>query len=241
MINLMIADDNVQLTEHLYYMLTKENDIRVVNLSHTGSEAFMAYKHFNPTVLLLDLNMPDLNGFELLEKLSDNKRNVIIISGSTDLKSKITDARKIEWIFSKPYDYNKLLKAIRNIELVKNEEDLNEKIEQILRILLFDSFSKGTTLLKTAISIAYANRNLQLDEIINKVARTHNITNPKTVHSTIDKCISATYKKHNDNKVFCKLFTDFYGDKPTTKNLIKYIINYFDNLDNTYESLKKIV
>lgn len=85
-------------------------------------------------------------------------------------------------------------------------------------------YSKGTILLKSAILIAYKEPYLKLDNIMEKVAISTHIKNAKTIHSTIDKCVSSTNDKHKNLDIFCELFSDFYGDKPTTKQLIQYIL-----------------
>ncbi len=226
MIDLMIADDNIILSEQISCMLTKEKDFRVVNISHNGLQAIMAYNELKPDVLLLDLNMPGLTGLDVLEQISDNKKNVIVISGSDEYRSKLRNVTKVQWIFDKLFNYDKLYDAIRSINYSNNDENMESKVDYILKRLLFDSTLKGTHLFKSAVLIAYKKPTLKLDDIMKKVAIENNIKNGKTIHSTIDKCISATFNKHHNIDIFEELFPDFYGYKPTTKQLIQYILNY---------------
>ena len=66
MVKIMIADDNRESAQQLCYLLTKEENFKVINISTDGIEALQSYKRLNPDVLLLDLDMPKLNGLELL-------------------------------------------------------------------------------------------------------------------------------------------------------------------------------
>ena len=66
MAKIMIADDNKESAQQLCYLLTKEENFEVINISTDGMEALQSYKKLNPDVLLLDLDMPKLNGLELL-------------------------------------------------------------------------------------------------------------------------------------------------------------------------------
>lgn len=132
MISIMIADDNIEQANQLAYMLTQEKDLQVVNLSHDGNIALKNYQAINPDVLILDLNMPGINGITLLKKISnyDTKRNIIILSGSIIYRAQISDISKVEMIYSKPFDILKIIDSIRQIK--PNENTIEVKIDNIL-------------------------------------------------------------------------------------------------------------
>lgn len=108
MTKIMIADDNVEATKHLSYILSRESDFEVINVSHNGLDTIKYYKELQPDVLLLDLNMPSLSGLEVLNIIPeyDKSRNIIIISGSAYFRSKLCNIDKIKTIYQKPYDIN---------------------------------------------------------------------------------------------------------------------------------------
>ncbi|MBO5348422.1 MAG: response regulator [Clostridia bacterium] len=223
MITIMIADDNIEQANQLAYMLTQEKDLKIINLSHDGNIALKQYLDIHTDVLILDLNMPGINGITLLEKIStyDTKRNVIILSGSTIYRAQISNISKVEMIYSKPFDISKLINSIREIK--PNENTIEVKIDNILKELKFDSCSKGTKLLKSAILISYKEPQLKLDNILEKVKDINNEKNARTVHSIIDKYLNFIYSSKENFDIFCKKFSSYYGYKPTTKNFIKYI------------------
>lgn len=170
--------------------------------------------------------MPGLTGLDVLKQISDNKKNVIVISGSDEYRSKLRNVTKVQWIFDKLFDYEKLFAVIRSINSLKDDKNIESKVDYILKKLLFDLTLKGTNLFKSAILIAYKEPTLKLEDVIYRIAIEGNIKNSKTIHSTIDKCITATFNKHHNIDIFEELFPDFYGYKPTTKQLIQYILNY---------------
>lgn len=223
MISIMIADDNIEQANQLAYMLTQEKDLQVVNLSHDGNIALKHYLDLNPDVLILDLNMPGINGLTLLEKIStyDTKRNVIILSGSTIYRAQISDISKVEMIYSKPFDISKIINSIREIK--PNENTIEVKIDNILKELQFDSYTKGTKLLKSAIFISYKEPQLKLDNILEKVTDINNERNVRTVHSLIDKQLNSIYSCKENFNIFCRKFSDYYGSRPTAKNFIQYV------------------
>lgn len=228
MINLMIADDNVSFIESLSYMLTKEKDFRIIDICHNGLETIMDYNSKTPDVLLLDLNMPGLNGLDVLNNLNNLKKNVIIMSASNEYRLKLLNMKKVYWVLEKPFDYKVLFDLIREIKTTQQEENLNEKIDELLKKLLFDPLAKGTILFKTSLLLAYREPKLKLDDIYEEISIKIS-KNVRTIHSTIDKCVASTIGKHNGIDIFCELFPDFCGNKPTTKILMLYILESLRN------------
>lgn len=226
MVKIMIADDNKESAQQLCYLLTKEENFEVINISTDGMEALQSYKKLNPDVLLLDLDMPKLNGLELLNIIPryDSKRNVIIVSGSLVYRSNISNIDKVKTIIQKPYNINTIIKYIKEISPQETISDIEKRIHTILENLQFNFSAKGTILLESAIFEAYKTQQLKLDDIMESVKKIHNEKNAKTVHSLIDKQLESMYDDKNNLDIFIKFFPDYYGFKPTTKNFIKFIL-----------------
>ena len=68
--HILIADDHPVLREGLRKLLESQPDMIVVGESHDGADALIKVAQCNPDVLLLDLAMPRMNGFETLRALS---------------------------------------------------------------------------------------------------------------------------------------------------------------------------
>lgn len=226
MVKIMIADDNKESAEQLRYLLTKEENFEVINISTDGIEALQSYKKLNPDVLILDLDMPKLNGLELLDIIPryDSKRNVIIVSGSFVYRSNISNIDKVKTIIQKPYSINTIINTIKKISPQETISDVKRKIHTILENLQFDFSAKGTILLESAIFEAYTTQHLKLDNIMENVKKIHNEKNSRTVHSLIDKQLESMYDDKNNLDIFINFFPDYYGFKPTTKNFIKFIL-----------------
>ena len=231
MIELMIADDNVHYTEHLNYVLTKEKNFKVVNISHNGLETVMNYNALKPDILLLDLDMPGIDGISVIDKLTDDKKNIIIISGCPELRSQIKNTHRIEWILDKTISNETLVNIIKSVGKSLNINKFDSTITDLLNILKFNPLSKGTIYLKDALLIAsdcYNHKNIHIDYIMKQVAAKNREHSYKNVRSTIDKCIASTFNKHTDMNLFYKLFPDFDGYKPSTGRFMEYMLNYLD-------------
>lgn len=110
MIDILIADDNDTQSKQISNVLSKEKDFKILKISRDGIETLEDYITLKPSVLILDLDMPKINGLDVIEQLSndtnfDSRKNIIVVSGSTLFRSQICNPKKIKWIFTKPFDY----------------------------------------------------------------------------------------------------------------------------------------
>ncbi len=81
-IRILIADDHSMVREGLKQLVELEDDIIVVAQAGNGSEAIEKIIEYKPDVVLLDINMPEMNGLEVLAYLQDNDipANVLILT-----------------------------------------------------------------------------------------------------------------------------------------------------------------
>ena len=70
-ITVLIADDHSLLRQGLKQILGLEKDIDVIGQAADGEEVLQKVQELHPDVILLDINMPKLNGIETLRKLKD--------------------------------------------------------------------------------------------------------------------------------------------------------------------------
>lgn len=78
-IRILIADDHSIVREGLKQLLELEEDFEVVGQASNGVETIERVKELKPDVLLLDINMPVMNGIKALKKLKDEKIDTRII------------------------------------------------------------------------------------------------------------------------------------------------------------------
>ncbi|MFT5296811.1 MAG: two-component system response regulator NreC, partial [Colwellia sp.] len=70
MISVLIADDHTILRHGLVSLLSKDNEIRVVAEAGDGIEAVNKALDLKPTVIVIDISMPGLNGMEAVKRLN---------------------------------------------------------------------------------------------------------------------------------------------------------------------------
>lgn len=119
MINILLVDDRTLLCEVLKTWLDVEQDMRVVGLAHNGREAIEAVEKLHPDIVLMDIDMPEMDGLEATEIISQRfpQVKVIFLSGHDDeaklRKSLQTGAKG--YLF-KDTTAEELVKKIRSVE-----------------------------------------------------------------------------------------------------------------------------
>jgi DNA-binding response OmpR family regulator len=115
---ILLVDDDKEIIETLGPRLQREGYDVVT--AYDGEEALLKLKGENPDIILLDLIMPKMNGFEVLKEIrarhNDKWRPVIIISAQHDLESvKKGYELEADHYLSKPCTIDNVLRGIRTM------------------------------------------------------------------------------------------------------------------------------
>lgn len=78
-VKIMITDDHSMIREGLKSLLELDGDIEVIAEAENGEECLQKLLLVKPDVLLLDINMPKMNGLEVLKSLKDAKSKVKVL------------------------------------------------------------------------------------------------------------------------------------------------------------------
>ena len=78
-VKIMITDDHSMIREGLKSLLELDGDIEVIAEAENGEECLQKLLTVKPDVLLLDINMPQMNGLEVLKSLKDAKSKVKVL------------------------------------------------------------------------------------------------------------------------------------------------------------------
>ncbi|MCD7725260.1 MAG: response regulator transcription factor [Clostridiales bacterium] len=78
-IQVMIADDHSLIREGIKQLLEFDGSIEVIAEASNGKECLEKLETLSPDVLLLDINMPEKNGIEVLQELKEKKSAVKVL------------------------------------------------------------------------------------------------------------------------------------------------------------------
>ena len=115
-IKVMIADDHSLIREGLRQLLEFDGSIEVVGEASNGEECLIKLEEFNPEVLLLDINMPEKNGIDVLKqmKADQSQIKVLILTVHNELEYLISAVDiGVDGYILKDSESSELKKAIR--------------------------------------------------------------------------------------------------------------------------------
>lgn len=117
-INVLIVDDHPILREGLHKLLETEGDITVVAEAGTGEEALAIVRRIQPDVVLLDINLPTLNGLQVTARLKAEHSHIgVVLLTAYDETEQILHAMRVGASAYCPKDIetNRLLAVIRHV------------------------------------------------------------------------------------------------------------------------------
>ncbi len=117
-IRVLIADDHSMVREGIKQLIELEEDIQVIGLVGNGQSCIEKIIEHKPDIVLLDINMPVMNGLEVLEHLQKNNIdvNVIILTIHNEVEYLLRAIDiGVKGYILKDSDSDLLIKAIRSV------------------------------------------------------------------------------------------------------------------------------
>lgn len=135
----IIVDDEPLARDRLRGMLTKEPDVQIVAECGDGKEALQAIKRESPDVVFLDIQMPEMDGFEVLTQLKGNRLpQVVFVTAYDEFAVKAFDVHALDYLL-KPFDRDRLKQALdrirEHLKASAPSEDLTRKLSALLESL----------------------------------------------------------------------------------------------------------
>ena len=134
----IIIDDEIAAIENLQILLGKFcKEIEVVGTSSSANQAFEIINNENPELVFLDIEMPHVNGFELLSKFKNPSFFVIFTTAYNRYAIQAIKFSALDYLL-KPIDIDELILAVSKAK-EKSKLDLNR-----VNVLLDNIDSKST-------------------------------------------------------------------------------------------------
>ncbi|MBT8139851.1 MAG: EAL domain-containing protein [Gammaproteobacteria bacterium] len=132
---IMMVDDEPIMMELVETYLQEHGYDNFVAVEHSPS-AMQKMQECSPDLLLLDLNMPEVSGFEILQSVRETDEfkhlPIIVLTSSTDAESKLSALELGATDFlAKPVDPSELILRLRNILTVKAYQDRLENYDDL--------------------------------------------------------------------------------------------------------------
>src|SRR2546429_4225867 len=126
LIKVLIVDDIVSTLDNLQKLLSFEPDIAVVGTAVNGKEGVEQVKKVAPDIVLMDVNMPIMDGIQATEVLASEAPNspVIIMSvqGERDYLRRAMQSGAREFLI-KPFSGDELIASIRRVHQLEQRKE----------------------------------------------------------------------------------------------------------------------
>jgi two-component system LytT family response regulator/two-component system response regulator LytT len=133
-INTVIVDDERPARDELAYLLKGFPDINVIAQGKNGLEAIALIKEYDPDLVFLDVQMPGLDGFGVIQKLVERKLRVPQIVFATAFDNYAVHAFEVNAVdyVLKPFDKSRIAKAIQRAKkMVEAHTSPVERLETL--------------------------------------------------------------------------------------------------------------
>jgi two-component system response regulator LytT len=135
MLNAIIVDDEKPARDELLFLLKSFPDVSVVGQGKNGIEAVALIKERNPDMVFLDVQMPGLDGFGVIQKLMDRKvklPHIVFATAYDHYAVQAFEVNAVDYVL-KPFDKQRLSRAIERAKRMHGADSSpSERLEMLV-------------------------------------------------------------------------------------------------------------
>jgi two-component system, LytTR family, response regulator len=110
-IRVLVVDDEAPARAALRRMLSEDREVEVIGCCADGNAALAAIRSSAPEVLFLDVRMPGLDGFDVLQAAGTNPPRVVFVTAHAGHALEAFDAAAVDYVL-KPFDDDRFVRAL---------------------------------------------------------------------------------------------------------------------------------
>ena len=135
MLKALIVDDEELARRGLDIRLQKFDDVEVCGECRNGREAIDAVREKSPDIVFLDVQMPGIDGFEVLRRLSGSSMPIVIfVTAYDEFALKAFDANALDYLL-KPINDDRLAEAIERARHSLDEKSADHQRDKLLKFV----------------------------------------------------------------------------------------------------------
>jgi two-component system, LytTR family, response regulator len=131
MLKAIIVDDEALARQLINEYLQEYPQISVIAECKSGRQAVKAINEGKPDVVFLDIRMPGMDGFEVIEHLSHAPR-IVFCTAHSDFALKAFEVNAVDYLL-KPYDRKRFARAIQKVLAVHRSE--TDEFDRLVKVL----------------------------------------------------------------------------------------------------------
>ena len=134
-IRVLVADDETLARERLTSLLSSEADVEIVAQARDGEEAVTGIHDRTPDLVFLDVQMPQMNGFDVIEAVGTEKMPLVIFVTAYDQHAlKAFEVRALDYLL-KPFDRERFADALQRARKQLEREETGDLGRRLLALV----------------------------------------------------------------------------------------------------------
>jgi two-component system LytT family response regulator len=134
-ISTLIVDDEPLARRNIRLLLKDDAEIEIVGEAASGREALALIKKHSPDLVFLDIQMPELDGFGVLESIEAERLPAIVFVTAFDQYAlKAFEFHALDYLL-KPFDDARFEKALRQAKLQVGQRELKDLSQRLVALL----------------------------------------------------------------------------------------------------------
>jgi two-component system LytT family response regulator len=135
MIRTLIIDDEPIARQTIYLLLKDDREIEIIGECVNGIEAVKAVKRQQPDLIFLDIQMPEMNGFDVLEEIGVEEMPAIVFVTAYDQYAlRAFEVSALDYLL-KPFTDKRFEKALTRAKAQVKERGVKELSQQLITLL----------------------------------------------------------------------------------------------------------
>ncbi len=130
---ILVVDDDANIINFFQYVLEEQG--YTVEIAGNGIEAIKKVHSFFPDVILLDVVMPEMDGYEVTEELKNNPNtsniSIILVTGMDTVEDKVRGLESgADDFITKPFNFDELVARVKSLLKLKRLQDQLRDLEK---------------------------------------------------------------------------------------------------------------
>jgi len=134
-IKALIVDDEELARRGLEIRLNSYDDVEICGQSRNGREALLDVREQKPDLMFLDVQMPGMDGFEVLQRLAGRHMPIVVfVTAYDEFAFKAFEANALDYLL-KPINDDRLAEAIERARHALDEKSADEQRDKLLKFV----------------------------------------------------------------------------------------------------------
>ena len=130
---ILVVDDEKNIADTIIYALKRDG--YTVEAAYDGKEALAKVQIFKPQIIILDIMLPEMDGYEVCRRLDKEKAGIIMLTAKNDIVDKILGLEfGADDYLTKPFDIREVIARVKSLLRRLNKSSADNVMDNIIEV-----------------------------------------------------------------------------------------------------------